>query len=91
MGALVIFIVATAGMVSTTYVQFIKGFLLLIAAFMLTIGVLWKAGLGPVDFISSIIDNPALVTPNWGPCQGSSWRLQEPSPMISGRSTWATR
>ena len=31
-GALVILIVATAGMVSTTYVQFIKGFLLLLAA-----------------------------------------------------------
>lgn len=62
-GALVIFIVATAGMVSTTYVQFIKGFLLLIAAFMLTIGVLWTAGLGPIEFIADIIDNSALVTP----------------------------
>jgi cation/acetate symporter len=62
-GALVIMIVATAGMVSTTYVQFIKGFLLLIAAFALTIGVLIVAGLGPIEFISNILNNPTLVTP----------------------------
>lgn len=62
-GALVIYITATAGMVSTTYVQFIKGFLLLIAAAMLTIGVLWVTGLGPTEFIATIIDNPAITTP----------------------------
>lgn len=62
-GVIVIAIVATAGMVSTTYVQFIKGFLLLIAAFGLTIGILTVAGLGPIDFISSIISNPAITTP----------------------------
>lgn len=62
-GAMVIYITATAGMVSTTYVQFIKGFLLLVAAFMLTIGVLWVTGLGPTEFISNIIDNPTLITP----------------------------
>jgi len=62
-GAIVILIVATAGMVSTTYVQFIKGFLLLIAAFGLTIGVLIVSGYGPVDFVSNIISNPGIVTP----------------------------
>ena len=62
-GLVVIFIVATAGMVSTTYVQFIKGFLLLIAAFGLTIGVLMASGYGPLDFISRIISDPAIVMP----------------------------
>lgn len=62
-GAVVILIVATAGMVSTTYVQFIKGFLLLIAAFGLVVGVLVLAGQGPVDFISGIISSPQITTP----------------------------
>ena len=60
-GALVILIVATAGMVSTTYVQFIKGFLLLLAALGLTIGVLIMAGKDPVGFISSILDSTVLL------------------------------
>jgi cation/acetate symporter len=60
-GGLVIFIVATAGMVSTTWVQFIKGFLLLIAALALTIGVLVVAGLGPLDFISHFVNNPVTL------------------------------
>ena len=62
-GALVIFIVATAGMVSTTYVQFIKGFLLLLAALGLTIGVLAVAGKDPISFIGSILDSNAVVLP----------------------------
>ena len=62
-GALVILIVATAGMVSTTYVQFIKGFLLLIAALGLTIGVLAVAGKDPVSFIGSILESNAVVLP----------------------------
>jgi cation/acetate symporter len=62
-GALVILIVATAGMVSTTYVQFIKGFLLLIAALGLTIGVLAVAGKDPISFIGSILDSNAVVLP----------------------------
>ena len=62
-GALVILIVATAGMVSTTYVQFIKGFLLLLAAFGLTIGVLAVAGKDPISFIGSILDSKAVVLP----------------------------
>ena len=62
-GAIVILIVATAGMVSTTWVQFIKGFLLLIAAFGLTVGVLIVSGHNPVSFISAIISDPSIITP----------------------------
>lgn len=65
-GAVVILIVATAGMVSTTYVQFIKGFMLLFAAAGLTIGVLLAAGMGPVEFISTILDDPAVTLPGTG-------------------------
>ncbi len=62
-GGLVVFIVATAGMVSTTWVQFIKGFLLLIAVVALTVGVLIVAGMGPLDFIGTIINgNVTLPT-----------------------------
>lgn len=39
-GSIVIFIVATAGMTSTTYVQFIKGALLVIFSFVLTVYIL---------------------------------------------------
>jgi len=39
-GSIVIFIVATAGMASTTYVQFIKGFMLIIFSTVLTISLL---------------------------------------------------
>jgi len=62
-GTVVILIVATAGMVSTTWVQFIKGFLLLIAALALTIGVLVVANQGPLDFISSFVNNPEIHVP----------------------------
>jgi len=41
-GVIVIFIVATAGMTSTTYVQFIKGGLLIVLSTVLTIGILNK-------------------------------------------------
>jgi cation/acetate symporter len=63
-GALVILIVATAGMVSTTYVQFIKGLLLLLAALGLTIGVLIVAGKGPLSFIGSILESKNVVLPS---------------------------
>ena len=43
-GSIVIFIVATAGMTSTTYVQFIKGALLVVFSTILTIYIL-KNGL----------------------------------------------
>jgi cation/acetate symporter len=62
-GLIVIAIVATAGMVSTTWVQFIKGFLLLIAVIALTVGVLVYVGLGPFAFIGDII-NSMLTLPN---------------------------
>lgn len=58
-GGIVILITATAGMVSTTWVQFIKGMLLLFAALGLTIGVLIVAGFGPLDFIGEILNNGA--------------------------------
>jgi len=62
-GLVVVFIVATAGMVSTTWVQFIKGFLLLFATLALTIGVLAMAGMGPVEFIGDFVNNPAINVP----------------------------
>jgi len=60
-GLIVVLIVATAGMVSTTWVQFIKGFLLIFATLALTIGVLFVAGLGPVEFIGHFVQNPVTV------------------------------
>jgi cation/acetate symporter len=62
-GLVVIGIVATAGMVSTTWVQFIKGFLLLIAVIALTVGVLAYVGLGPFAFIGDVI-NSMLTLPS---------------------------
>jgi cation/acetate symporter len=50
-------------MVSTTYVQFIKGFLLLLAALGLTIGVLVVAGKDPLSFIGSILESKNVVLP----------------------------
>ena len=41
-GAVVVFIVVTAGMVSTTYVQFLKGGLLVIFSLMLTVLILYR-------------------------------------------------
>ncbi|MCU0861581.1 MAG: cation acetate symporter [Methanomassiliicoccales archaeon] len=65
-GMVVVLIVATAGMVSTTWVQFIKGFLLLFAALGLTIGVLMVAGLGPIEFIGDFVSNPSVTVPTTG-------------------------
>lgn len=62
-GGVVILIVATAGMVSTTYVQFIKGFLLLIATVALVGGVLLYVGKDPISFISDFASSPAVQTP----------------------------
>ena len=72
-GALVILIVATAGMVSTTYVQFIKGFLLLLAAFGLTIGVLAVAGKDPLSFIGGILESKNVVLPNGNIVTGETY------------------
>jgi len=58
-GGVVILITATAGMVSTTWVQFIKGMLLLVAALGLTIAVLAISGFGPLEFIANFLDNGA--------------------------------
>ncbi len=74
-GLIVVLIVATAGMVSTTWVQFIKGFLLLIAGVALTIGVLVVAGFDPLDFINYFIENGS-VSPKTG-CRSSP-----------GKSSW---
>lgn len=67
-GGIVILIVATAGMVSTTWVQFIKAILLLIAVIALTIGVLFAAGMDPITFIAHFINNgasnPSTGAPN---------------------------
>ena len=68
-GALVITIVATAGMVSTTWVQFIKGFLLLIAAIALTIGVLVVAGMGPIEFLGQFLSGDVNIPTSSGVTQ----------------------
>jgi cation/acetate symporter len=62
-GSIVIFIVATAGMTSTTYVQFIKGSLLVIFSTILTIYIL-KNGLSltPGDNYHKFINLEATVT-----------------------------
>lgn len=67
-GSIVIFIVATAGMTSTTYVQFIKGALLVIFSFILTIFIL-KNGLNlnpSADYhqfnsIGAVVENGSFV------------------------------
>jgi cation/acetate symporter len=61
-GSIVIFIVATAGMTSTTYVQFIKGSLLVIFSTILTIYIL-KNGLSltPNDNYHKFVQIEALV------------------------------
>lgn len=62
-GSIVIFIVATAGMTSTTYVQFIKGALLVIFSTILTIYIL-KNGLNltPNDGYHKFANVEAIVT-----------------------------
>ena len=68
-GAVVIFIVTTAGMVSTTWVQFIKGSLLVIFCFVLTVMILnrgikdWKTPAEPIsdtELVQPVIDTRAL-------------------------------
>lgn len=72
-GGLVIIIVATAGMVSTTWVQFIKGFLLLIAAGALTVGILLMSGHGPIDFITSILSSQSIHLPKGTTVTGAEY------------------
>lgn len=68
-GSIVIFIVATAGMTSTTYVQFIKGFLLVIFSTILTIYILRNGlKLTPSDGyhkftnIEAVVSNDTIVS-----------------------------
>ena len=68
-GSIVIFIVATAGMTSTTYVQFIKGFLLIIFSlvivfYVLKVGLKTKPGEGYHNFITlnANLENGKLVS-----------------------------
>ncbi len=62
-GSIVIFIVATAGMTSTTYVQFIKGGLLIIFSIMITVYVL-RNGINttPNENYHKFLTVPATVT-----------------------------
>ena len=60
-GAVVVFIVATAGMASTTYVQFLKGSLLLIFTAGLTVMILqrgFKVEPNPVNTTQTVIEYP---------------------------------
>jgi len=62
-GSIVIFIVATAGMTSTTYVQFIKGTLLVIFSTILTIYILTNGlSLTPNDNYHKFTQTQALIT-----------------------------
>ncbi|MDO9153799.1 MAG: cation acetate symporter [Paludibacter sp.] len=62
-GSIVIFIVATAGMTSTTYVQFIKGALLVIFSTILTIYILQNGlNLNPSDNYHKFAQTEAIVT-----------------------------
>jgi len=72
-GIVVIIITSTAGMVSTTWVQFIKGFLLLIAAFAMTVAILIFAGMGPIEFITHFINNPEVLLPTGAVVSGDQF------------------
>lgn len=62
-GSIVIFIVATAGMTSTTYVQFIKGALLVVFSTILTIYILQNGlSLNPNDNYHKFAQVDAIVT-----------------------------
>ncbi len=68
-GSIVIFIVATAGMTSTTYVQFIKGALLVVFSTILTIYILNNgltltpnANYHKFDKIAAVVANDTVVT-----------------------------
>ena len=65
-GAVVILIVTTAGMVSTTYVQFLKGSLLVFFSFILVGMILWK-GLGVKPFTKEPEETQGPVFREFGP------------------------
>ncbi|MCK5148205.1 cation acetate symporter [bacterium] len=61
-GSIVIFIVATAGMASTTYVQFLKGALLIVFSTVLTFNVVHKGiSLNPTDDYHTLVQLEATV------------------------------
>ncbi len=61
-GTLVIIIVATAGMVSTTFVQFVKAFLILAAGVILMISAWILLGNGsPIEFLSKFIGSEVSI------------------------------
>lgn len=65
-GAVVILIVSTAGMVSTTYVQFLKGSLLVFFSFILVGMILWK-GLDAKPFSKATTETKDPVFREFGP------------------------
>jgi cation/acetate symporter len=72
-GSVVILIVATAGMVSTTWVQFIKGLLLLVAAGALVVGVFIVSGMDPITMIDHFIQNGASNPKTGAPISGDAF------------------
>ncbi len=82
-GAIVITIVATAGMTSTTYVQFIKGGMLIIFSFILVIAVLGRGLNTEPDQGGRVPFRPqAVLTVTAGP-DGPA--LSDPSYAVAGR------
>jgi len=78
-GAIVIFIVATAGMTSTTYVQFIKGGLLIVFSTVLTISVLINGfSLKPSENYHVFKTIPATAA------EGTVTAIADPSYKIAG-------
>ena len=82
-GAVVILIVTTAGMVSTTYVQFLKGSLLLFFSFVLVGMILWK-GLEAKPFSRDPIETSGPVYREFGPF-GDESSLVENLPRLLGK------
>jgi len=70
-GAVVILIVTTAGMVSTTYVQFLKGSLLVFFSFILVGMILWK-GLEAKPFSKDVNETHGPVFREFGPFANES-------------------
>jgi cation/acetate symporter len=88
-GAIVILIVATAGMTSTTYVQFIKGSLLIIFSFILVVFILVRGfNVKPTDDYHEFVSIPAEIS--GGQVTGvssSEYRLVDQ--VVAGENTFA--
>jgi cation/acetate symporter len=88
-GFTVILIVVTAGMVSTTYVQFIKGSLLVIFCFVLTVMILRRGLTVPVNARDEIVvDSPAGDVTTRNP--DGTTTLYRPAPAPPGVALRAT-